>query len=136
MDAVLSDLEDFVRVLNNLDYTFFDSRVPVTIARAPARLDVMGGIADYSGSLVLQLPLRQATYAAVQPSDESSINVVSLSQSAGSARVYGMSISSLTADAAPIPYSKAAAFFRRVPDDHWAAYVVGVFLVLMHELGI
>lgn len=26
------------------------------MARAPGRLDVMGGIADYSGSLVLQVP--------------------------------------------------------------------------------
>lgn len=27
----------------------------VVVARAPGRLDVMGGIADYSGSLVLQV---------------------------------------------------------------------------------
>ena len=36
------------------------------MARAPGRLDVMGGIADYSGSLVLQLPLAQAAHVAVQ----------------------------------------------------------------------
>ncbi len=29
------------------------------VAKAPGRLDVMGGIADYSGSLVLQLPLER-----------------------------------------------------------------------------
>ncbi len=28
---------------------------PVIVTRAPGRLDVMGGIADYSGSLVLQV---------------------------------------------------------------------------------
>ena len=28
---------------------------PLFVARAPGRLDVMGGIADYSGSLVLQV---------------------------------------------------------------------------------
>ena len=39
---------------------------PVYVARAPGRLDVMGGIADYSGSLVLQLPLAQACHVAVQ----------------------------------------------------------------------
>lgn len=27
----------------------------IFVARAPGRLDVMGGIADYSGSLVLQV---------------------------------------------------------------------------------
>ena len=36
------------------------------MTRAPGRLDVMGGIADYSGSLVLQLPLREACHVAAQ----------------------------------------------------------------------
>jgi galactokinase len=36
------------------------------VARAPGRLDVMGGIADYSGSLVLQLPLVEACHVAAQ----------------------------------------------------------------------
>ncbi|KAJ7521489.1 hypothetical protein O6H91_19G056700 [Diphasiastrum complanatum] len=38
------------------------------VARAPGRLDVMGGIADYSGSLVLQMPIREACHVAVQRS--------------------------------------------------------------------
>ena len=38
----------------------------VLVARAPGRLDVMGGIADYSGSLVLELPLAVATWVAAQ----------------------------------------------------------------------
>ena len=37
--------------------TWFDDDRPVTIARAPGRLDVMGGIADYTGSLVLEATL-------------------------------------------------------------------------------
>jgi galactokinase len=36
---------------------------PLYVARAPGRLDVMGGIADYSGSLVLELPLERSTFA-------------------------------------------------------------------------
>ncbi|RWW11689.1 hypothetical protein BHE74_00044356 [Ensete ventricosum] len=38
----------------------------IYVARAPGRLDVMGGIADYSGSLVLQMPIREACHVAVQ----------------------------------------------------------------------
>jgi Galactokinase galactose-binding signature len=38
----------------------------IVVARAPGRLDVMGGIADYSGSLVLQLPLAEACHVAAQ----------------------------------------------------------------------
>jgi L-arabinokinase len=36
------------------------------ISRAPGRLDVMGGIADYSGSTVLQMPIAEAAHVALQ----------------------------------------------------------------------
>ena len=47
----------------------------ISIARAPGRLDLMGGIADYSGSLVLQLPLASAACAAAQWSDDQRVHV-------------------------------------------------------------
>lgn len=34
---------------------FFTFQDDLFVARAPGRLDVIGGIADYSGSLVLQV---------------------------------------------------------------------------------
>jgi galactokinase len=36
-------------------FHFVPLQKEIYIARAPGRLDVMGGIADYSGSLVLQV---------------------------------------------------------------------------------
>ncbi|MCX5658517.1 MAG: GHMP kinase [Planctomycetota bacterium] len=39
---------------------------PVLLTRAPGRLDVMGGVADYSGSLVCEMPLAIAAGAVVQ----------------------------------------------------------------------
>jgi L-arabinokinase len=48
------------------DDGFFDEATPVHTARAPGRLDLMGGIADYSGSLVLQLPIAAEAEASVQ----------------------------------------------------------------------
>ena len=50
--------------------TFFSPDLPVYIARAPGRLDVMGGIADYSGARVLELPLACSTVALVQAPDQ------------------------------------------------------------------
>jgi len=44
---------------------FSDGR-KIVFSRAPGRLDVMGGIADYSGSLVCEIPLNIAAGAAVQ----------------------------------------------------------------------
>lgn len=47
----------------------------VTLARAPGRLDVMGGIADYSGSLVAEMPIAAVCCVAAQRTHEPSIVV-------------------------------------------------------------
>ena len=68
------DTDGFITRLQTLDdHPFeparglFEPGRDIVIARAPGRLDVMGGIADYSGALVLQWPIREATFAALQP---------------------------------------------------------------------
>src|SRR5207248_7450406 len=43
---------------------------PIVVGRAPARLDVMGGIADYSGATVLELPLGLGVWVAAQLGDD------------------------------------------------------------------
>ncbi len=53
----------------------FDPSQPAWLARAPGRLDLMGGNVDYTGGLVLQFPLRQAVWAAVQPMVRQSIRI-------------------------------------------------------------
>ncbi|MCA1598375.1 MAG: hypothetical protein LC769_05045, partial [Chloroflexi bacterium] len=45
---------------------FFEPGRPVVVARAPARLDVLGGIADYSGATVLELPLDRSVRVVAQ----------------------------------------------------------------------
>ena len=59
--------------------SFFRADVPVRAARAPARLDVMGGIADYSGALVLQYPLAVGATAGVQIVDGGKVEIASFS---------------------------------------------------------
>ncbi|MFK7800642.1 MAG: galactokinase family protein, partial [Anaerolineae bacterium] len=56
---------------------FFDPDQEISFARAPGRLDVMGGIADYSGSLVLEMPIAEATLAAVQPNQTQTVEIIS-----------------------------------------------------------
>ncbi len=65
----LRDVLEFVDTLSKLEEhpagdvrTLFDPQSEITIARAPGRLDVMGGIADYSGSLVLELPIAGSNF--------------------------------------------------------------------------
>ncbi|NMC07253.1 MAG: galactokinase, partial [Candidatus Lokiarchaeota archaeon] len=45
--------------------TFFGEGRAIASITAPGRLDVMGGIADYSGSLVLEMPIDRGTTARV-----------------------------------------------------------------------
>jgi L-arabinokinase len=92
----------------------------------------MGGIADYSGSLVLQWPIREATRVAVRPWRQRRFSITSLS-GAGE-RTCDVPLD-LVADATR-PYEHAAAWFAADPARHWAAYVAGVFHVLAREHGV
>jgi L-arabinokinase len=94
----------------------------VAIARAPGRLDVMGGIADYSGSLVLEMPLACATFAVAQAQDARRLDVLSLRDD----RPFHFSIDvdEVTTGALRNPETLADRFASR-PTDRWAAYAVG-----------
>src|SRR6185295_17516465 len=132
----MKDLDAFLAALQARN--FFDRRAgAVSIARAPGRLDVMGGIADYSGSLVLQRPIAEATWAAVQRIDRPVLEIVSLGRPA-----YTVPVHTLAPGGAPLEYDEVRQMFTKVrlkPDttyDHWPAYVVGVVLALARERGL
>ncbi|HEX8149570.1 MAG TPA: galactokinase family protein [Pyrinomonadaceae bacterium] len=139
----LADTDGFVRMVGRLlagesrpAGGLFEGGGPVYVTRAPGRLDLMGGIADYSGSLVLELPIASATHAALQPRAEGRIVVVSLPPTdAGRERMFEMPLEDLY-DAAgrPLEYADAARYFKR-GGHGWAAYVAGVFHVLARERG-
>ena len=105
----------------------------VWVARAPGRLDVMGGIADYSGSLVLQWPIREATTVRVRLLPSDTLHVTS-SGASGANRTIEVPLA-LVNRARP-PYDELRAWFAESPDRHWAAYVAGVFGVLAGEAGV
>ncbi len=48
------------------------------IARAPGRLEVMGGSAEYTGSLVLNLPLEQGVCVGAQPCEQHQLAITTL----------------------------------------------------------
>lgn len=117
--------------------SIWDPNVPAVLTRAPGRLDVMGGIADYSGSLVLQLPLREAASVALQRVREPRLAIVTLGRERDDrAALFEMPLDELENHGEPIPYDKARAYFRCDPTKSWAAYVAGAFLVLMREKNV
>ena len=68
-------MEPLPRLLSALRASKLFRAGEIIVARAPGRLDVMGGIADYSGSLVCEMPLKLAAGAAVQLTKDSQIHL-------------------------------------------------------------
>ena len=134
----LSDVEAFIETLGSIEArALFDSNAEVFVARAPGRLDVMGGIADYSGSLTLELPIREAALAATQRDEARELKILSLNAGENNqARSFEMPLADFESDGKPITYEQARALFARDSRQIWAAYVAGAFLVLMRERGV
>ena len=108
----------------------FDPGRPTTVARAPGRLDVMGGIADYAGSVVCEMPLDVAAGVAVQGREDDRVGVFSFN---------------LLDDHRPFRLELPAAAVGRPleelrrdlaePGRRWAGYMVGCLAVL-REAGL
>lgn len=146
-NPVSSDAERFIGILNSLECgrvpearSLFDRGREITVARAPGRLDVMGGIGDYSGSLVLQWPIREATFVALQRNTSRRLRVVSLSEESMREAAFEMPLSEfesgggfLDSAGGLLDYDSTRALLERDAARKWAAYVAGVFFVLMRE---
>ncbi|OMO91093.1 hypothetical protein COLO4_18626 [Corchorus olitorius] len=132
----------------------FNWEEDIFVTRAPGRLDVMGGIADYSGSLVLQMPIREACHVAVQRNHPSKhrlwkhalarqnakgqgpMPVSYGSELSNRSPTFDMDLSDFMEGGQPISYERAKQYFAQDPSQKWAAYVAGTILVLMKELGV
>ena len=107
-------------------------------ASSPGRLDVMGGIADYSGALVLQMPLRERTHVTLVATRTDLI--FSLRSDGQYCKIdYNKLLTKGEGDynsEQGVDYEFAKSYFQAKPNDHWASYVVGCMLVLQKEKGI
>jgi len=112
---------------------FFDGTGPVVGARAPGRLDVLGGIADYSGSTVLEGTLAVATRTAVQARPDGLLKLRSVGAAQeGLQEEVTIPLSTLLSDGMPVSFEEAHAALREPTEARWAAYVAGC----LHALAI
>jgi L-arabinokinase len=109
----------------------FGAGRPVRVSRAPGRLDVMGGIADYTGSTVCEMTLDRAAAVAVAPRDDANLQVFSFNlYDEHNPFTLRMPLAALAA--------ASAETLRREfdqPGRKWAAYLAGCLFVL-HERGL
>src|SRR5438094_5654134 len=103
----------------------FSSAKPIRVSRAPGRLDVMGGIADYTGSIVLEMPLDCAAAVALQERDDGDHD--------RNVQVFSFNLLddhvpfTLTVPLAALANQSAEALRREFnqPGRRWAAYLAG-----------
>ena len=131
--------DDFTAFCDGLRVAgLFEAGRPIAVARAPGRLDVMGGIADYSGSLVLQRPIAEAAFAGVQCLDRPVLEVVSRGR-----QPCTIALDTLAPGGAVLSDDDARKMFTdgqagahgAGPLPHWLSYVVGPIMVLAREQG-
>src|SRR5688572_7960228 len=96
----------------------------------------MGRIADFPGSLFLELPVGEATLVALQKKDARPMRIGRLLEDEGSVLSFEMPVTDFERDGEPVEYDEARRYFKRDCTRQWAAYVAGVFLVLMRQVGV
>jgi galactokinase len=104
----------------------FSAQRPVRLSRAPGRLDVMGGIADYTGSTVAEATLDRAAAVALQERPDRELRVFSLNlRDEGRPFAFNISLDLL----AELSIDTLRAELNH-PDRRWAGYLVGCLAIL------
>ena len=102
-------------------------------------MDVMGGIADYSGALVLQLPIAEACHVALQrkreaaqqdqPAPAALISVVSFhADSEHRSHIFEALLSDLFPGGQPMEYADAQDFFKVSSKGDWKVFIAKVWI--------
>jgi galactokinase len=109
----------------------FDFDKPIQFSRSPGRLDVMGGIADYTGALVCQATLESGTAVAIQERADRQLQIFSFNLlDQNQPFTFAMPLDGLMHHAA----EKLRREFAQ-PGRRWAGYVAGC-LYMLHQQGL
>jgi len=115
---------------------FFNSG-EVWVGRVPARLDVMGGIADYSGANVCEAVLGGGMLMALQPRTDRTMRIRTMQMGRRSLPVETrIPLDYLTAGDSVGDYSQIRELCQSNPLVSWAAYIGGSIFTLLKEESI
>ncbi len=106
----------------------------VIITRAPARLDVMGGIAVHCGGNVLGLPLERSAVVGCQARVDRRLSALSFEAPVQGDQAAGeLSIDDFYTDGNLKSYEEVQSLFAHNRHTAWTGYVLGGFFVLLKE---
>ena len=132
----ISDFKHFLRT-DPIAQAFLSEHragASVTLARAPGRLDVMGGVADYSGSLVAEMSIAEAALVALAPRTDRTLRVWSRGIEAEKLTPQvSLFLDDFFAGGALISYETVHSRLCHDPQTRWAAYLFGCVYVLLAE---
>lgn len=127
----------------------------VIVTRAPARLDIMGGVADYCGANVFEMTLERTALAACQAREDRCLRAVTLgvgnqylyqptkpendtgnTVSLGDKQVkqgVQLSLDDFYADGKLKTYAQVRGLFNKDAQAAWSSYILGGFYALLKE---
>lgn len=106
----------------------------VIVARVPARLDVMGGIADYSGANVCETVLGSGMVMALQPRTDRTLRIRTMQMGAQSLPVETrIPLSYFESGGELSSYSDVRSLFSAHPLVSWVSYIGGCIFTLLKE---
>jgi len=113
--------------------SFFNSG-ELWMSRVPARLDVMGGIADYSGANVCEAVLGRGMLMALQPRTDRTLRIRTVQLGQRSLPVETrISLDYFQSGDALAEYSQVRALCHANPLTSWSAYIAGSIFTLLRE---
>jgi galactokinase len=129
------DLAKFRKAVQRLAAEgFFQKGKDILINRTPGRLDLMGGNDDYTGGLVFETTIREATLVAIQArSDEQVCFYNPAVKSLGWRERVEFSLSDLTANDRVKPLEEVRLWINADPSRAWCAYILGDLYFLIQR---
>ncbi len=128
----LANFEQGVRKLVGKGY--FQKGSEILINRTPGRLDLMGGNDDYTGGLVFETTIREATLVAVQPRSDRRVQFYNPAVKAiGWKEQIEFSLDNLTEDGRVKPLEAVRDWINQDPRSSWCAYILGDLYFLINK---
>jgi galactokinase len=106
----------------------------IWVSRVPARLDVMGGIADYSGANVCEAVLGRGVVTGLQARTDRTLRIRSMRAGITALPVETcLPLDAVTSGDGLADYGEIRALCQANPLTNWASYIVGSIFALLKE---
>ncbi|MBN1999080.1 hypothetical protein JW935_16090 [candidate division KSB1 bacterium] len=105
----------------------------IAVVQAPGVMNVLGGFAESSGSMMLKSSVEKVTIAGVQKRRDRRIVIKLLAPRTQVCPIIDLNLDDCFQSNKPITLNRLSRLFKNHPDKHWAVLPLGVLTVLLRE---